>query len=207
MTDQKKKRPNVVFILTDDQGPWALGCAGNEEIKTPHLDQLAQTGMRFENFFCTSPVCSAARATLLTGRIPSQHGVHDWIREGNFGDNAVEYLVDQPGYTDILADNGYTCGISGKWHLGNSGQPQKSFSHWYVHQKGSSHYHNAPMFREGELVREPEYITDLITDDALDFIEKHAEDENPFYLSVHYTAPHQPWINEHPEKYVSLYED
>ncbi|SVD79663.1 uncharacterized protein METZ01_LOCUS432517, partial [marine metagenome] len=71
---------NVLFILTDDQGPWAMGCAGNDEIRTPHLDRLAASGARFSHFFCSSPVCSPSRASFLTGRIPSQHGVHDWIR-------------------------------------------------------------------------------------------------------------------------------
>ncbi len=72
------KRPNVIFILTDDQGPWAAGgCYGNNEIRTPNIDRLASSGMRFENFFCTSPICSPARASLMTGRIPSAHGIHD----------------------------------------------------------------------------------------------------------------------------------
>ncbi|MCB0088696.1 MAG: sulfatase-like hydrolase/transferase, partial [Caldilineaceae bacterium] len=71
--------PNILFILSDDHGAWALGCAGNREIETPNLDRLAASGMRFTNFFCTSPVCSPARASLLTGKIPSQHGVHDWL--------------------------------------------------------------------------------------------------------------------------------
>ena len=71
------KQPNVVFIISDDQGFWSLGCAGNREIYTPNIDRLAAQGMRFENFFCVSPVCSPARASLLTGCIPSQHGVHD----------------------------------------------------------------------------------------------------------------------------------
>ena len=70
------KQPNVVFIISDDQGFWSLGCAGNREIYTPNIDRLAAQGMRFENFFCVSPVCSPARASLLTGCIPSQHGVH-----------------------------------------------------------------------------------------------------------------------------------
>ena len=76
-----KKQPNIVFIISDDQGYWSLGCSGNEEIISPNIDRLAQEGMRFENFFCTSPVCSPARASLLTGTIPSQHGVHDWLRD------------------------------------------------------------------------------------------------------------------------------
>ena len=67
------KKPNVLFILTDDQGIWSMGCYGNSEIQTPNLDKLANQGVRFDNFFCTSPVCSPARASLLTGKIPSQH--------------------------------------------------------------------------------------------------------------------------------------
>lgn len=203
-TDQQK--PNIVFILSDDQGAWALGCAGNHEIRTPHLDRLASEGVRFSNFFCTSPVCSPARASLLTGRIPSQHGVHDWIREGNVGNNRIEYLNGQKAYTEILADNGYVCGISGKWHLGDSLTPQKGFSHWFVHQAGGGYYHNAPMVRNGEPVNESGYLTDLITDDALQFLDKH-DSSQPFYLSLHYTAPHDPWINSHPQEIVDSYDD
>lgn len=207
MSSKNKTKPNVVFILSDDQGYWALSCAGNKEIITPNLDRLAASGMRFDNFFCTSPVCSPARASLLTGRIPSQHGIHDWIREGNMGDNAIEYLAGQLAYTDILAANGYVCGISGKWHLGDSIRPQKSFSHWYVHQSGGGPYYNAPMVRNGETIDEPGYITDKITDDALNYLEECSKDNAPFYLSVHYTAPHSPWINQHPKEIVALYDD
>ena len=77
------KRPNILCVLTDDQGAWAMRCAGNTDIYTPNLDRLAKQGTRFDNFFCASPVCSPARASILTGRIPSRHGVHDWIRCGS----------------------------------------------------------------------------------------------------------------------------
>ena len=90
-----KKQPNIVFIISDDQGYWSLGCSGNEEIISPNIDRLAQEGMRFENFFCTSPVCSPARASLLTGTIPSQHGVHDWLRDDDEKQSALEYLAGQ----------------------------------------------------------------------------------------------------------------
>ena len=80
MADPQK--PNVILILADGQAPWAAGCYGNPEICTPNIDRLAAGGLRFENFFSISPVCSPARAGLLTGRIPSQHGVHDWTRTG-----------------------------------------------------------------------------------------------------------------------------
>ncbi|TBL72729.1 sulfatase-like hydrolase/transferase [Paenibacillus thalictri] len=201
------ERPNIVFILADDQGAWAMGCAGNPEIRTPHLDRLAAEGIRFDNFFCTSPVCSPARASLLTGRIPSQHGVHDWIREGNTGPEAVEYLQGQTAYTDIMAEHGYICGLSGKWHLGDSLKPQKGFSHWYAHQTGGGNYYGAPMIRDGVPVTEPGYVTEAITDDALEFLDAHAGGAAPFYLSVHYTAPHSPWIDNHPQHIVDSYND
>lgn len=197
---------NVLLILTDDQGVWAAGCYGNPEIRTPHIDRLAREGMRFERFFVATPVCSPSRATLLTGRIPSQHGVHDWLRGGNVGEDAAEYLRGEMAYTDVLAEHGWTCGLSGKWHLGASQLPQHGFSHWYAHQSGGGPYRDAPMVRDGELVAEPGYITDKITDDALSFLDAHALDAAPWYLSVHYTAPHSPWTG-HPQEIVDSYDD
>lgn len=207
MAKESNSKPNIVFILSDDHGAWAMGCAGNKDIDTPNLDRLAEAGMRFENFFCTSPVCSPARASLLTGKIPSQHGVHDWISDGNVGEQPIKYLQNQSGYTDILANQGYTCGISGKWHLGDSLQPQKGFSRWYVHQKGGGPYYNPPMIKNGERINEPGYVTDNITDDALQFLDDQSSELNPFYLSVHYTAPHSPWIDNHPKVFTDMYAD
>ena len=199
------KQPNILFILSDDQGPWAMGCAGNKEIRTPNLDRLAESGVRFDNFFCTSPVCSPARASIMTGRIPSAHGVHDWLRTGNTTtkyepeDNGrlIEYLAGIPGYTDYLASAGYCCGISGKWHLGDCHHPQKGLSFWEVHAKGGGPYYSAPMVRNGETYEELRYVTDAITDNALQFLEEQNDCTAPFYLSVHYTAPHSPWTRDH----------
>jgi len=196
---------NVISILTDDQGIWAAGCYGNDEIRTPHIDRLAETGVRFDDFFCTSPVCSPSRATLLTGCIPSQHGVHDWIKGGNVPPDPAVYLEGQRTYTDVMAENGYVCGLSGKWHLGASQLAQHGFEHWFVHQKGGGPYNGAPMVRNGQLVDEPGYVTDVITDDALAFLNKSAQAEEPFYLSVHYTAPHSPWTG-HPQELVDYYD-
>ncbi len=208
MANHDKTKPNIVFILTDDQGYWALGCNGNSEIITPNIDKLAEGGARFENFYCVSPVCSPARASLLTGRIPSQHGVHDWIREGNTGPGAIEYLQGMRGYTDDLAEAGYQCALSGKWHLGDSIHPQKGFTYWYAHQMGGGNYYNAPMIKNGELINEEGYVTDAITDNAISFMKEMNEKEEPFYLSVHYTAPHSPWLNgNHPEELTGLYDD
>jgi choline-sulfatase len=211
MASRDERRPNVLFVLTDDQGCWAMGCADNPEIRTPHLDRLARTGIRFDNFFCVSPVCSPARASLLTGRIPSQHGVHDWIRAGNStvepdrGGQLIEYLQGLTGYSDVLAARGYRCGISGKWHMGDSHHPQKGFTFWDVYATGAGPYYDAPMIREGHVYRSPGYVTDVITDHALSFLHEQAEDDAPFYLSAHYTAPHSPWDRgNHPD---DVYDD
>ena len=93
--------PNILFILADDLGCWSLGYTGNQDAITPHLDGMARQGMVIQNFFCASPVCSPARATLLTGRMPSVHGVLDWLDGGNMstaGAFPVEYLREFRGW-------------------------------------------------------------------------------------------------------------
>jgi len=203
MPSRDPDRPNVIVVLTDDQGCWAMRCAGNAELQTPNLDRLAASGMRFDNFFCTSPVCSPARASILTGRMPSAHGIHDWLSGGNCAcqerpdDRPCEYLEGMEGYTDILARGGYACGLSGKWHLGASDVPQKGFTYWNVHARGGGSYYGAPLVRDGRVYNEPRYVTDAITDNALAFLDQRQGDARPFYLSVHYTAPHSPWGREH----------
>ena len=201
------ERPNVLFILTDDQGYWAMGCAGNDEIRTPNLDRLAASGLRFTSFFCTSPVCSPARASILTGRIPSQHGIHDFLRAGNTnlafgagakpGDEAIEYLAGIPAYTDLLAAAGYMCALSGKWHMGFSEKPQKSFEFWDVHAYGAGAYFAPSMIRDGAAYETNQYASDLFTDNALRFLTQHKDNGRPFCLNVHFTAPHAPWQREH----------
>ena len=203
----RPEKTNIVFILTDDQGIWAAGCYGNPEIRTPKIDSLAATGVRFENFFITIPVCSASRACLLTGRIPSQHGVHDFLTgKADLGPDAKSFMDDEICYTDVLSEHGWTCGLSGKWHLGNSILPQHGFSHWFAHPHGAGQYNDQEMIRNGAREVAPGYVTSAITDDALAFIDAHATDDDPFYLSVNYTAPHSPWTG-HPQEIVDSYDD
>jgi choline-sulfatase len=216
-----RRRPNVIVFMSDDQGAWAQGCAGNVDVSSPAQDRLAAEGTRFSSFFCASPVCSPARATFLTGRIPSQHGVLDWIRVGNLEDpggkwawsrepdRAIEYLKGTPGYTDYLAREGYTCALSGKWHLGDSTRPQKGFTWWYPHAWGGGPYYGAPMIRGGTPYQESRYVTDAITEGALEFLSSPAAaggEGDPFYLHVCYTAPHSPWDRDnHPRELYDSY--
>lgn len=199
-------KPNIIFILTDDQGYWSLGSYGNKDVISPTLDKLSKEGTHFNNFFCVSPVCSPARASIFTGKIPSQHGIHDWLDESH-GDT-TEYLKNQETFVNILSKNGYNCCLSGKWHLGNSQNLQQGFSKWFVHEKGGGPYYNAPMYKDGVLIEEPKYITDAITDYGIDFIKNSIGNTNPFYLSLHYTAPHAPWgEKDHPKEFLDLYKN
>lgn len=201
----EEDRPtNLVFILTDDQAPDTLGVYGNSEIHTTNLDRLAESGARLEQAFCTTPVCSPSRATLLTGQIPSQHGIHDWISEENEGENAHRFLEDEPTFTEILAHHGYRVGLSGKWHLGDSATPQEGFDYWFAMPTGGSRYQDPVLYQHGEKIQFEGYTTDVITDRALEFIdEAHVQ---PFCCFVSYNAPHTPYEGT-PEKYLAMYRD
>jgi arylsulfatase A-like enzyme len=201
------RRPNVLFILSDDQGAWALGCGGNPEIRTPVLDRLAQRGVRFANFFCTSPVCSPARASLLTGDIPSRHGVHDWIRVGSMGERRVDYLAGQTLVTDVVAAAGYRCALIGKWHLGASDVPRPNFVKWFAHQSGMGPYYDAPMVDGDRPCNVPGYLSDVLADAACAFVRDELQHPQPFWLSLGFTAPHYPWIDSHPKAFTDLYRD
>jgi hypothetical protein len=103
IASRDSRRPNTLFVLTDDEGQWALGCAGNSEIRTPSSDALASRGVRSDNFFCTSAVGSLARASLLTEQVPSAHSVQHWIRgdyvQGGPDGPAIEWPMRSPGST------------------------------------------------------------------------------------------------------------
>ena len=208
MASRDPDRPNVLFLLTDDQGAWAMGCAGNAEIRSPNLDRLAREGIRFDSFFCTSPVCSPARASLLTGRIPSQHGVHDFLhwqsRTGSGGldrpvpADGVHFLAGMTTYAEVLSDLGYDTCLSGKWHLGDGLTPRCGFETWNPMPYGATNYYQVPVVEDGRLaVHEGVHASDLFTDNALAFLTAQADADRPFCLDVHYTAPHAPWGREH----------
>lgn len=211
--------PNILLLLTDDQGPWALGHE-TPELITPTLDRLIDEGTYLRRFFCASPVCSPARASLLTGRMPSAHGVHDWLRP-----DGVErpqppgsYIEGCETIAQMLSRGGYQCAHVGKWHLGYSHEPAPGYVYWYAHQLGGSTYYDAPVWAFDESAgrtceepiptTEPRYFTDAVGDQALDFLDRRdlIGDERPFYLELATTAPHAPWVDgNHPDDLVDLY--
>jgi arylsulfatase A-like enzyme len=193
-----------------------MGCAGNREMRSPNLDRLSAEGTRFENFFCASPVCSPARASILTGRIPSQHGVHDFLHWGpsyaekDIPADETRFLEGQPTYVEILKEAGYDTCLSGKWHLGYGLEPQCGFQTWNVMPYGGTDYFNAPVVEEKKIVtQEGVYVTDIFTNNALKFLDGQLENNSPFCLHLHYTAPHSPWGRRFhpPELWDDYYND
>ncbi|MEX2577488.1 MAG: sulfatase-like hydrolase/transferase [Verrucomicrobiales bacterium] len=189
----KEKPPNVIFILTDNHGAWTLGAYGNEDIQTPHLDRMASEGMQFMRAMASNPVCSPARATYLTGLIPSQHGVHSFLdQKYMMGPESYYALEEFETLPEILHSEGYVCGLSGKWHLGDNMNPQDGFSYWATMARGGTgNLYTDPVILDGELLDEsPKYMTDLWTERGIDFIEQNKDGEKPFFLYLAYNGPY-----------------
>jgi arylsulfatase A-like enzyme len=184
------RSPNVVFILTDNQGAWTLGCYGNPDIKTPHIDRLAREGIRFDRALSSNPVCSPTRATFLTGLIPSQHGVHSFLDpKYMMGPEAYNTLQEFQSLGEILQQAGYTCGLSGKWHLGDNLHPSEGFSSWITKPDGSTaEFYDQKIIEDGQLRVEAGYTTDLWTRKGVEFIEEHRD--RPFFLYLAYNGPY-----------------
>jgi arylsulfatase A-like enzyme len=204
---------NVVFILTDNQGAWTLGCYGNEEIATPHIDRLANEGLLMTRAFASNPVCSPTRATFLTGLLPSQHGIHCFLRAGRLqvGPEARNTMEEFTSLPQVLKENGYRCGLVGKWHLGGNLRPQEGLDDYWITMPhgGTQTFYDAEIIEDGQIRREPKYLTEFWTDHAVKFIEQ--EDERPFFLYLAYNGPYalgrlllNAPRNRHAERYAEM---
>ena len=204
-------KPNIVLIVCDDLGYGDLECYGHPHIKTPNLNSLAKSGIRFTDFYSAAPVCSPARVGLLTGRSPNRAGVYDFI-PGNRGIYMRESEVTFP---QLLKKAGYATCLSGKWHcngkFNSPAQPQPDaagFDHWFATQNNASPSHKDPVnyVRNGEKVGLIEgYSCQIATDEALDWITRHqeADAEQPFFLYLAFHEPHEPIAS--PPKLVDEY--
>jgi choline-sulfatase len=186
----ESRKPNIVFILTDNQGAWTLGCYGNPDIRTPHIDRLAAGGIRFTRALSSNPVCSPTRATFLTGLIPSQHGVHCFLDpKYMMGPQAYNTLAEFTTLPEVLHKNGYTCGLSGKWHLGANLTPAPGFDFWVTKPDGSTkEFYNQDLIENGQVTQVAEYTTDYFTRRGIQFIQ--ANKDKPFFLFLAYNGPY-----------------
>jgi len=216
LIEASKAQPNVIIIMTDDQGIGDFGFTGNPYIKTPNLDELATQSLSLSNFY-VSPVCAPTRASLMTGRYSERTGIYDTYNGGaTMSDTEITIA-------EILRDKGYETGIFGKWHLGDNypyrpsdqgfevsvvhraggmGQPGDVFNYF----AGDSSYFNPILFKNDKPVQTQGYCSDIFTDEAISFIRKNQKETGkPFFAYLSFNAPHTPL--QLPEEYYKLYKD
>jgi len=188
-------KPNIVLIVGDDMGYADVGFHGCVDIPTPHLDQLAASGVRFTNGYVTGPYCSPTRAGLLTGRYQTRFG-----HEFNPGGGGDGLPVSEKTLADRLKGAGYKTALIGKWHLGNQPQfhPQKRGFEEFFGFLGGAHdyFSDNGILRGREQVDEPEYLTDALAREAEAFIEKNKA--RPFFLYLAFNAVHTPMQADEP---------
>jgi arylsulfatase A-like enzyme len=200
LPDPKGRPPNILFILADDLGYGDLSCYGRPDYRTPQIDRLAGEGLRFTSNYTAAAVCTPTRVALMTGRYPARLPV-GLVEPLAYGDVSVGLPPEHPTPASLLKRAGYATALIGKWHLGflpEHGPIRHGFDEFYGILSGGVDYfsHRVPSgkldLHEGNvMVDQAGYMTDLLTDRAVDYIRRrHAA---PFYLALHYTAPHWPW--------------
>ncbi len=197
---EESNRPNVIFILTDDQAYWGTGHSGNTQLQTPTLDQLAADGAQFTNFFVPTPVCSPARASLMTSRYGTEVGITDWIN--HYWDKTLRGAEPDLGldpkfttWAEVLQQSGYETTLIGKWHLGDNPEyhpVNQGFDVFTGFLAGGNKVENPTLEIKGKDSIFSGLTTDVLTNQALKYLTE-KEDTNPFFLSLNYRAPHAPW--------------
>ena len=172
--------PNVIVIMADDHAEKAISAYGSTLIRTPNIDRLADEGIRFSSSFVTNSICAPSRAVLLTGKYSHRNGLRD---------NRDVFDGSQMTFPKLLQQAGYETALVGKWHLKTE---PTGFDHWRV-LIGQGHYYRPVFLENGVEVEHAGYVTDLITDFALEFLENR-DKEKPFCLLYHHMAPHRNWM-------------
>jgi arylsulfatase A-like enzyme len=191
------QRPNLLFILADDLGYGDLSSYGRPDYKTPVLDGLARQGIRFTSAYTAAAVCTPTRCAFATGRYPQRLEVG--LREP-LKDRATEIDIglpaNHPTVASRLKEAGYATALVGKWHLGwkpEFGPNRHGYDEFFGILSGAADYftHSGDLWENLQPIERVGYLTDLLSDRAVDYISR--RHDRPFYLSLHYTAPHSPW--------------
>jgi arylsulfatase A-like enzyme len=199
-------RPNVLFILADDLGWGDLSCYGRPDYRTPNLDRLASEGVRFTNAYSASPVCTPTRVAFITGRYPARTpvGLEEplrWQKDLREEKRDPGLPPEHPTVASLLKSAGYRTALVGKWHMGylpRYGPLKSGYEEFFGIMSGANDFFtHKDAYGEGDLfeaevpVERAGYMTDLLTERAVQFLKR--RHDRPFYLSLHYTAPHWPW--------------
>jgi arylsulfatase A-like enzyme len=199
---QTPAKPNIVFIMADDMGYADVSCYGRPDIQTPNIDSIAGRGVRFLQGYANSAVCSATRTALITGRY--QYRLRIGLEEPLPVDRPeIGLPPEHPTLPSLLKKAGYGTTLIGKWHLGilpNFGPLKSGYDHFYGFRGGSIDYfnhqgtdHKDDFWNNDEALRQVGYSTELFGQHAVDVVNAYARDRQPFFLSLHFNAPHWPW--------------
>ena len=188
-----EQRPNFVFILTDDQRFDAMSCAGHPFVRTPNIDRIANEGARFTNAFVTISLCAPSRGCFLTGRYAHSHGVMN---------NSTQFNDEVPTFPSVLQKAGYKTAYVGKWHMDGQEGPRPGFDRW-VSFKGQGVYDDPVLNIDGKTQKTPGYMTDLLTDFAVDWLK--GKRDAPFCLYLAHKAVHGPF--KPAARHADLYSD
>lgn len=192
--NEASQKPNILFIMADDHAFQAIGAYGSDISKiapTPNIDRIATNGAIFTNMYCTNSICGPSRAVILTGKHSHLNG---------FRQNGDRFDGSQPTLPKFLKKLGYSTAMIGKWHLHE--YPQ-GFDYWnMINDQG--HYYNPDFIRMGDTIQIDGYATDIITNDAIDWI-KTRDQEKPFFMMLHHKAPHRNWMP--PLRYLTAFDN
>ena len=193
--------PNIVFFLADDLGFADVACYGRPDLHTPNIDRIAAEGIRFLQAYANSAVCTASRAALITGRY--QYRLKIGLEEPLAANSAVGLPPQHPTLPSLLKSSGYATLLLGKWHLGylpDYGPLKSGYDHFWGFRGGALDYythtdttHKDDLWDGDTPAHETGYMTDLIGDRAVDAVYTYAKAKQPFFLDVHFNAPHWPW--------------
>ncbi len=191
------KRPNVLFILTDDQRWDAIGISGNRDLKTPNMDRIGREGVYFRNAFCTTSLCSPSRASILSGLYAHAHGVVN---------NFTEYPASLKSFPAVLQSEGYDTAYIGKWHMGEDNDEPRPGFNWFVTHKGQGKYFDTEFNFNGsgrKVVKG--YYTTVVTDMAEEWLKRPRPEDQPWCLMLGHKAPHSFYTPE--QKYEQAFSD
>lgn len=197
---QSKDRPNIIILLADDLGYRDLSSYGSTQVHTPAIDQLAEEGMKFTDFYAGSAVCSPSRASLLTGRASLRAGIYSWINPSQ----KMHLHMDEITIPEVLKKSGYRTAHIGKWHLGHALEKgsgpgpdpgDHGFDYWMATSKNAHPSHHNPdnFIRNGKAVGLMEgYSSQLVVDEAIYWLNNKRDKSDPFFLNIWFHEPHRP---------------
>lgn len=196
-------RPNILFIQTDDQAPWATGVYdGHTHADTPNLDKLFRSGTYLPNTFVVTPVCSPSRASLATSQYGSEVGITDWLNPRQEPNHGLDPATTT--WYEVVQQAGYHTGLVGKWHLGllDKFHPTRTGFHYFMgHRGGGWSPDNPTLEKDGKDQKFKGLTTDILTDHAIEFLNNRPADK-PFLLVLHFRAPHARWLPVAPEDWA-----